>query len=137
MAEPKTKPTDADVVAYVAAIADPKRREAAEAVMALLNDITGEKPVLWGSSIVGYGSYITTAKPPAPWPMIGFSPRADSLTIYIMGGLQEQTDLLSKLGKYKTKGACLHIKSIHDVNQGHLRTLLQWGFDTMRTRHPQ
>ena len=137
MAEPKTRPTDANVSDYVAAIADPKRQQAAITIMALLDDITGEKPVLWGDAIVGYGSYMTTTKPPAPWPLIAFSPRSDSLTVYIMGGLQEQTALLENLGKYKTKGSCLHIKSIDDIDQNRLKALLQWSYDTMRARHPQ
>ena len=72
MAEPKTKPTDASVADFVATLADPKRREASEVLIALLDDITGQKPVMWGTSIIGYGRYMTQAKPPAPWPLIGF-----------------------------------------------------------------
>lgn len=137
MAEPKTKPTDASVTDYVAALADPKRREACETLIALLDEITGEKPVMWGTSIVGYGRYITQTKPPAPWPLIGFSPRAASMTVYIMGGLSERGDLMEGLGKYTTKGGCLYFKKITDLDLDRLKALLTWGYATMATRHPQ
>ena len=137
MAEPKTKPTDTHVGDYVANLADPKRREAAEALISLLDEITGQKPVLWGTSIVGYGTYMTQTKPPAPWPLIGFSPRAAAMTVYIMGGLAERGDLLDGLGKYTTKGGCLYFKAVKDIDLGRLKTLLTWGYDTMKARHPQ
>ncbi len=137
MAEPKTKATGASVGDFVAGLADPKRREAAEVLVGLLNDITGQQPVMWGDSIVGYGSYRTTTKPPADWPMIGFSPRAAAMTVYIMGGLAKRGDLLVGLGKYSTKGGCLYFKKIDDLDRDRLKILLQWGYAAMKARHPQ
>ncbi len=136
MAEPKTKPTDASVTDFVGALTDPKRREACEVLIALLDDITGEKPVMWGTSIVGYGRYITQTKPPAPWPLIGFSPRAAAMTVYIMGGLSERRDLMEGLGKYTTEGGCLYFKRISDIDRDRLKALLTWGYETMKARHP-
>ena len=137
MAEPKTKPTDASVIDYIENLADPKRREASQVLVALLDDITGQKPVMWGTSIVGYGRYVTQTKPPAPWPLIGFSPRAAAMTVYIMGGLSERSDLMAGLGKFTTTGGCLYFKAIKDIDLERLKTLLTWGYETMATRYPQ
>ncbi len=76
-AEPKTKPTDVPVADFIAAVPDARRREEAEALCVLLTEVTGQPPVMWGPSIVGFGryTYVNTTNKPADWPIIGFSPR--------------------------------------------------------------
>lgn len=104
MSDLKTQPTDASVEDFLAAVEPLRRREDALAVCALMREVTGETPVLWGSSIVGFGryTYVNTTKKPADWPIIGFSPRKAALTLYIMPGFQAQADLLERLGPHTT-----------------------------------
>ena len=93
--EPKTKPTDASVADFLDAVEHPGRREDGKAVAALMSEITGEKAVMWGPSIVGYGSY---KGPTGDWPRIGFSPRKANLVLYMMTGFKGYDALLARLG---------------------------------------
>ena len=83
--EPKTKPTDASVADFLDAVTHPGRREDGKVIAALMSEISGEKPVMWGPSIVGYGRY---RGPTGDWPIIGFSPRKANLVLYIMRGFK-------------------------------------------------
>ena len=138
MAEVKTQPTYADPVAFVASLPDPKKRADCEALLALFAEATGEPPVMWGISIVGYGRYTDRKNPkkPADWPLTGFSPRASTLTLYIMPGFADRPDLMDGLGKYKTSVSCLYLKSVKDVDTDRLRTLIRWGYEAMKDLHP-
>ncbi|WKL57510.1 DUF1801 domain-containing protein [Asticcacaulis sp. ZE23SCel15] len=137
MAELKTQPTDADPSAFIAAVPDPKKRADCETLLTLFTEVTGEPPVMWGPSIVGYGryTYINTTKKPADWPLTGFSPRAANLTLYIMPGFAERPDLMDGLGKYKTSVSCLYLKSLKDVDTDRLRALIRWGYEAMKARY--
>lgn len=97
--EPKTKPTDASVEAFLDAVEHPGRREDGKVVAAMLAEVSGEKPVLWGPSIVGYGSWKT---PSGDWPIVGFSPRKANLVLYVLMGNGHEDDLLARLGPHKT-----------------------------------
>lgn len=92
-----------------------------------MRDVTGEPGSMWGTSIVGFGeySYINTTKVENKWPVTGFSPRVQSLTLYIMDGFEEYDELLSKLGKHKLGKACLYINKLADVDRETLRELIQ------------
>lgn len=138
MAELKTRPTDASVADFIAAVENPTRRADARAVLEMLREVTGEAPVMWGPSIVGFGryTYVNTTKKPADWPIIGFSPRKASLTVYIMPGFNERADLMARLGKVKTSVSCLYINRLSDVNLEVLRELAAWSVTAMRARYP-
>jgi hypothetical protein len=132
-AEPKTKPTDVPVADFIAAVENPRRRADAEVVSALMADVSGEPAVMWGPSIVGYGSY---RGPTGPWPIIGFSPRKAQLVLYINKGFDGSGDLLARLGKVKTSGGCLYVAKLDDVDQGVLRELAVRSVAWMRAQYP-
>jgi hypothetical protein len=132
-AEPKTRPTDVPVADFIAAVDNPKRRADAEVVRAMLTEVTGEEPVMWGPSIVGYGSY---RGPTGDWPIIGFSPRKAQLVLYIMRGFDDFEDQLARLGKHKSGGGCLYINRLDDVDLGVLREIAAGSVAWMRERYP-
>src|SRR3990172_10518162 len=117
MAELKTKLNKASVTKFLNGIKDKTKREDAFAIMRLMQKVTKEKPKMWGSSIVGFGSYHYKGASgrEGDWMLIGFSPRAQSLTLYIMPGFEQYGALLKKLGKYKTGKACLYINTLDDL----------------------
>jgi hypothetical protein len=127
MAELKTKPTDASVEDFLNKVSDPKKRQDSFAVLELMKQVTGEEPVMWGDSIVGFGNYhyCYESGREGDWFLTGFSPRAQSLTLYIMSGFDQYDELMSKLGKYKTGKACLYVKKLEDVDSDVLRELVR------------
>ena len=138
MSDLKTQPTEASVEDFLAAVEPARRREDALAVCALMREITGETPILWGSSIVGFGryTYVNSTRKPADWPIIGFSPRKAALTLYIMPGFQAQADLLERLGPHTTSVSCLYIKRLDRIDMGALHALCQWSVAEMKRRYP-
>ena len=138
MSEPKTKPTDESVVAFLDAVEKDKQREDSFAIMELMREVTGEEPEMWGPSIVGYGrySYKYASGREGEWMLVGFSPRKQNLTLYIMSGFDAYDDLLSKLGKYSTGKSCLYIKKLEDVDQDVLKELVRESVDHMKKTNP-
>ena len=132
-AEPKTRPTDVPVDDFIAAVENPRRRADAEVVRAMLTEVTGEQPVMWGPSIVGYGSY---RGPTGDWPIIGFSPRKAQVVLYIMRGFADFGDQLARLGKHKSGGGCLYISKLDDVDLDVLREMAAASVEWMRERYP-
>ena len=126
MAELKTKPTKVSVASFVAKIADEKKRADAKALIAMMKDATKSEPVMWGSSIVGFGSYsyAYASGQTGDWPIIGLSPRKQNLTVYIMPGFEEFGDLLGKLGPHTTGKSCLYIKRLSDIDVPTLKKLI-------------
>lgn len=94
-----------------------------------MTSITGVKPKMWGTSIVGFGEYHYKYESgrEGDWFLCGFSPRKQALTLYIMGGLESQKDLLARLGKYKIGKSCLYIKKLEDIDMKVLRSLIHQG----------
>ncbi len=131
--EPKTKPTDASVEAFLDAVEHPGRREDGKVVAAMLAEVSGEKPVLWGPSIVGYGSWKT---PSGDWPIVGFSPRKANLVLYVLMGNGHEDDLLARLGPHKTGKSCLYINRLSSIDLGVLRQLAERCVATMRAKYP-
>ena len=131
--ELKTKVNDADVIAFLESVDDPKRKEDSLAMLDIMSEITGEEPKMWGKSIVGFGSYhyVYASGQEGDWMAIGFSPRKQSLTLYIMSGFKAYDELMAKLGKYKTGKSCLYIKKLEDVDMDVLRKLIKGSFDWM------
>lgn len=117
MAENKTKETQASADDFIAAVADPVRREDARVLASRMRDLTGEEPRMWGPSIVGFRSYHYRYESgrEGDMPEIAFSPRAKELVLYVLG-FPEQDELLARLGKHKTGKSCLYIKRLADVD---------------------
>ena len=118
MAENKTQRTTASVPAFLAGIADPGRRKDAKALAALIRKATGERPAMWGSSIVGYGqtTYRGSRGREVEWFPVGFSPRKAALVLYLMGGLKAHAGLLARLGPHRVGGGCLYLRSLDQVD---------------------
>ena len=131
--EPKTKPTDASVEAFLDAVENPVRREDGKVIAKMLAEVSGETPVMWGPSIVGYGSY---KGPTGDWPIVGFSPRKANLVLYVLSGVAEELDLLDRLGPHKTGKSCLYIGKLSSVDIGVLRKLAELSVSIMRHRYP-
>ena len=126
MAELKTRPTKARVAEFLAAIPDEQRRKDCKAVAKLMQEATGAKPVLWGTSIVGFGTYRYKYESgrEGEWPVTGFSPRKNDLTLYIMPGFDRYADLLARLGKHRTGKSCLYLKKLADVDLAVLKEII-------------
>ena len=137
MSESKTQPTGASVEDFLAAVEPARRREDAIAVCALMREVTGEAPVMWGPSIVGFGryTYVNTTNKPADWPRMGFSPRKAALTLYL-ASTPETEAMLARLGPHTTSVACLYIKRLDQVDMGVLRDLCIASRDEMNRRYP-
>ncbi|MCC7452039.1 MAG: DUF1801 domain-containing protein [Anaerolineae bacterium] len=127
MAQNKTIPIDQSVEQFLNAIEDDRKREDSFALVELMKQVTGMEARMWGSSIVGFGSYHYKydSGREGDSMLAGFSPRKANLTIYNMGGLAERDDLLKQLGKHTMSGSCLHIKRLDDVDLPTLKTLVE------------
>ena len=126
MAELKTKVNKASVEKFIKRIKDEKRQQDCLKILEMMKKITKEEPKMWGSSIVGFGSYHYKyeSSREGDWFITGFSSRKQNLTLYIMSGFKKYEELMKKLGKYKTGGSCLYIKNLKDVDSKILKKLL-------------
>ncbi|MFC2030075.1 DUF1801 domain-containing protein [Chloroflexota bacterium] len=137
MATLKTQKTDASVEDFLDGVSNEKKRADSFAILALMREVTGEEPAMWGPSIVGFGSYRYkyASGHEGEWPLVGFSPRKQNLTLYIMSGFDEYEALLENLGKYKTGKACLYINKLEDVDLLTLRDLVKQSADHVAETH--
>ena len=133
----KTQETNADVEAFLAAVEPEARQADARAVCDLMSKVSGEPPRMWGSAIVGFGSYHYTydSGRQGDAPLVGFSPRKAALTLYIMAGHQDDA-LMARLGKYKTGKACLYLNRLADVDQDVLAEVIAGCVTHMRDAYP-
>ncbi|MEE6272896.1 DUF1801 domain-containing protein [Georgenia wangjunii] len=126
MAEMRTRRTEQDVAGFLASVADPRRRADAERVCALMSEVTGDTPAMWGSGIVGFGRrhlvYATGRE--LDWFDIGFSPRKAATTLYLTDGFDAYADVLARLGPHTTGKGCLYVKRLEDLDPDALRELL-------------
>jgi Domain of unknown function (DU1801) len=138
MAEPKTKKSRASVAAFLAAVPDPERRKDARAVAALLRRVTGERAVLWGTNIVGFGTYHYkyASGREGDWPVAAFAPRADRISVYVTCELSRHRELLARLGKHSKGKGCLHIRRLADVDPDVLEELVRSAVAEVRARYP-
>lgn len=137
MAENKTRPTDHSVTDFLNSVENPTRREDGFTLLAMMEELTGETAVLWGS-IVGFGSYHYQYESgrEGDMPMVAFSPRKQSMTVYILPGFDEYDEMLAQLGKHKIGKACLYINKLADVDETVLRGLIKHAYDHMKaTNH--
>ena len=128
MAELKTKLTNASVKKFINTVPDEQKRADCLALVDLMRKVTKAEPKMWGSSIVGFGSYHYkyASGREADWMLVGFSPRKQNLTLYIMAGFEEYEALLKKLGtKHSIGKSCLYIKRLGDVHQPTLKKMIQ------------
>jgi len=127
MAELKTKKTDASVDDFLNELPAEQTRKDCFEIVRIMKQVTQADPKMWGANIIGFGS--TRLKYPngreLDWMMIGFSPRKQNLTFYLSSNVIANTELLAKLGKYKTGGGCLYIKKLEDVDTAVLTELIQ------------
>jgi hypothetical protein len=128
MGEPKTAPTDADVHEFLEAAATPRRREEGLKLAEIFREVTGAEPVMWGPTMVGYGSfrYISPANPRTrgTWYKTGFSPRKAQLTFYGLNDLPEAAEVLPELGTYTQGVSCVYAKKLEDIDLDVLRRLI-------------
>ena len=134
----KTKPTGASVDAFLDSLADAQMQADCRAVAAMMAEVTGSEPRLWGSSIVGFGSYHYryASGREGDFMLAGFAPRKRALTLYIMAGFAEYADLLARLGKHTTGKSCLYVKRLADVDQAVLRELVTRSVRYIRQKYP-
>lgn len=128
---PQTQPTGRSADEFLAAVADERRRADAEAVAALMREVSGAEPVMWGASIVGFGHqrYTTADGKSHDWFAIGLSPRKQALTLYGLTFYGSNTDLLDRLGPHTTGKGCLYLKRLAAVDTGVLRALIARGWE--------
>ena len=125
--EAKTKPTKEKVKDFLSKVPDAARREDCFAVAKMMEEITGEKPKMWGPSIVGFGTwtYKYACGREGDWPVAAFSPRKQDLTVYLGVDFEKKDELLSQLGKHKTGKSCLYIKRLSDIHIPTLKKLIK------------
>lgn len=129
MAELKTKPTDESVADFLAGVEPERRRLEGTRLRDMMREITGEKPVMWGPSIVGFGlmRYRYATGREADWMRVGFSPRKAALSLYGLKGGPDTADLLSRLGPHTAGAGCVYVKKLDDVDEAVLRRLIALG----------
>lgn len=138
MAELKTKITNASVVDFINSVSDENKRKDSHTLLKIFKKITKEKPKMWGTSIVGFGLYHYKSKRSSQegdWPLTGFSPRKQNLTLYIMSGFSGLTTLLNKLGKHKTSVGCLYINKLSDIDTKILEKVIQKSYSIMKKKY--
>jgi hypothetical protein len=135
--ENKTKPTHVTIETFLAGVEPQFRRDEARIIDALLRDISGQVPVMWGASIIGYGTYdyMSDSGRCGAWMRIGFSPRKPQMTLYLIPGFESLAPLLAKLGKHTTAKSCLYIKKLADIDLDVLTQILQASWDEMAVRY--
>jgi len=137
-AKNKTVKTKASPDDYIAAIKSEDRKTDIQAIHNMMADMTGWEPKMWGPSIVGFGDYHYKydSGREGDFMRIGYSSRAQNITIYVMPGYQDFDDELARLGKHKMGKSCLYIKRLSDVDEDVLKEIMQKGLDIMAEKYP-
>lgn len=137
MSDPKSVANEASVTAFLDSVENETRREDARAVCALMKQITGEVPTMFGTSMIGFGSYHYkyASGREGDWFLTGLSPRKQNLAIYIMPGFSQYDDLMARLGKHKTGKSCLYLNRLADVDIAVLSELIKASVVYMRKKY--
>ncbi len=137
MAELKTRKNTKSVEAFLKSIVDDGRRKDCREIARLMEKIVGDKPSMWGDSIVGFGSYRYkyASGREGDWLLTGFSPRKKDLTLYIMSDLGRYSDLLKELGKFKTGKSCMYVKRLQDIDLKVLEELIKKAIVDLSARY--
>lgn len=138
MSELKTKPNDQNVDEFLKKVENPNKRDDCYEILNLMEEVTQEEPIMWGDSIVGFGSYHYkyASGREGDWLLTGFSPRKQNLTLYIMSGFEKYEALLKKLGKFKTGKSCLYINKLKDIDIAILKDLVTESVNYMKEQYP-
>jgi hypothetical protein len=139
MAENKTKATEASVESYLSAIEDEARRQDCRALAKLMTKATKQQPKMWGTSIVGFGSYHYRYESGREGDscLTGFSSRKGDISVYGVAGFPGQEELLAKLGKHKMGKGCLYLRRLGDVDLKVLEQMVVGAVAEKRRRHDQ
>ena len=134
--EPKTRPTDASVPDFIASQPKEETRRDCATLVKMMKRVTGAPARMWGPSIVGFGAYhyVYASGAGGDWPLVGFSPRRQDLTVYVMAGFEDYPELMAGLGKYKTGKSCLYLKRLSDVDAAVLEKLIAASVRDMKER---
>jgi hypothetical protein len=138
MAELKTQKNSSSVNDYLNTVEDEQKRIDSFALVKLFEDITKEKAIMWGASIIGFGQYHYKSERSAQegdWPLTGFSPRKQNITIYIMPGFKNYQKELDKIGKYKNSVSCLYIKKLADIDIEILKKMIAYSVEEMKKQY--
>lgn len=132
----KTVPNHSDVNVFLNQEPNEARRADCFHLIDLMSELTGESPKMWGPSIVGFGKYHYRYESgrEGDWFLVGFSPRKQALTLYIMAGFKGSDDLMERLGRYKTGKSCLYIKTLADIDEDVLRELINRSVEYVKKR---
>ena len=135
----KTRPTDASVEEFLAAVDHPGRREDALALLPIMNRVTGTEPRMWGDSLVGYGEYAYSRADGSrhSFFLTGFSPRKANLVVYLMAGVGQHADKLPRLGRHRHSSSCLYLGRLKSVDLDVLAELVADDLAIMRQRYPE
>jgi Domain of unknown function (DU1801) len=135
MAAIKTQKNDASVAAFLQSIKEEGKRKDCDVILKMMKQITKQEPKMWGTSIVGFGTYhykSERSKQEGDWFITGFSPRKQNLSLYIMPGIDYYKDLVKQLGKCKTSVSCLYINKLADVDVKVLKELISTAYKRMK-----
>ncbi len=132
----KTQPTDESVTAFVAGIADERQRADSERLISLMSEVTGEPATMWGSSIIGFGSYHYryASGREGDAALVGFSPRKSAISLYVSADEDARADLLDRLGPHKVGKGCVYVKRLSDVDERALADLTRAGAESTRAQ---
>jgi hypothetical protein len=129
MAELKTKQNESDVHEFIRAFASTEQKISDSfELIRLMQEVTGCEPKMWGSSIIGFGTYhykSDRSRQEGDWPLVGFSPRKAAISLYVYSGMPEHEHLLRDLGKFTMGKACIYVKKLSDINPDVLRTIMK------------
>jgi len=136
-ADLKTKPTKVSVTTFINSVENEPRKRDAKTLLALMKKITGEKPTMWGPTIVGFGNYHYKYESGREGDMltVGFSPRKANMVMYVMGSIPEDDPLRKKLGKYKTGKSCLYVNKLEDVDVKVLEKIIKKSYDETNRKY--
>lgn len=139
MAELKTKQTEANVDEFINSIAntEQKRKDSFE-LLKLMQNCTAYEPKMWGSSIIGFGSYhykSERSRQEGDWPLIGFSPRKAAISLYVYTGIAKHEHLLKNLGKFKMGKSCIYIKKLSDIDQNELINIMKETISFLQSKY--
>jgi len=134
------QPTDVDPYEFIGQVEHPVRRADAERMVEIMREVTGEEPVMWGPSIIGFGRYhyVYESGREGDAPAAGFSPRKANLVVYLLNNFSERyADELAALGPHKTSKACLYITRLEKVDEDILRAMIKDSYDGIKQMHPE
>lgn len=138
MADIKTRMNDRDVTEFINSVENIQRKKDSQVLLEIFKEVTGMEPKMWGDGIVGFGSYhykSERSKQEGDWPLTGFSPRKQNLSIYIMPGFDDYKGILNKIGKCKTSVSCLYINKLEEIDLVQLQELIRQSVADMKKRY--